>query len=40
MPEAVTIKQYLHLRKKEDVEVVIWDFKGKEGNFHGDGNIW
>ena len=29
-------KYYLQLKTKEDVGVVVQDFKGEEGNSHGD----
>ena len=36
------LKHHLQLKTKEDVRVVTWDFKGEEGNLHGDGkaNVW
>ena len=40
--QSLYLKYCLQLETKEDVEVVVWDFKGAGGNSHGDGktNVW
>lgn len=43
MAKVLTLKYQVLLMKKEDVGVVVWDFKGEKGNWHGDEkkpNIW
>ena len=42
MTKILNLNIILSSRQKWMLEVVAWDFKGKEGNLHGDGQtkIW
>ena len=42
MAKALTLKTIFNQRQKRMLGVVVWDFKGQEGNSHEDGkaNVW